>query len=89
MPDRVTSYDTDDGTGVMWLRFVSAVTDKFDEAELFCAQLVKNTPCADANVCQGFDPANKNHVEGTSAMFHAFVSWVTMGKAKASDIRRL
>ena len=87
MPDRVTSYGTDDGTAVMWLRFVSAAEGKFDEGELFCAQLVQNTPCADANVCEGFDPANKNHVEGTAAMFHASVSWLSMGKAKASEIK--
>jgi secreted PhoX family phosphatase len=87
MPDRVTSYGTDDGTAVMWLRFVSKEADKFDEGELFCAQLVQNVPCADVNVCQGYDEANPNHKDGTAAMFHASVSWLSMGTAKASDIK--
>jgi hypothetical protein len=86
MPDRVTSYGSDDGTAVMWLRFVSAKPDTFDEGELFCAQLVQNTPCADANVCQGFDATNTKHTEGPASAFHASVSWLSMGKAKASEI---
>jgi len=86
MPDRVTSYGTDDGEAVMWLRFVSTEQNKFDEGELFCAQLVQNTPCADAQVCQGFNPDLDKHVNGTAAMFHASVSWKSMGKAKASEI---
>ncbi len=87
MPDKVTSYGSDDGTAVMWLRFVSTAEGKFDEGELFCAQLVQNTPCADVNVCQGYDATNIKHTEGPASAFHASVSWLSMGKAKASDIQ--
>jgi hypothetical protein len=87
MPDRVTSYGTDDGSGGMYLRFVSDEADKFDAGELFCAQMVQNTPCADSDVCVGFDSTNPSHVDGTAAMFHATLSWLSMGKAKASEIQ--
>jgi secreted PhoX family phosphatase len=87
MPDKVTSYGTDDGTQVMWLRFVSTEEGKFDEGELFCAQLVQNTPCADVNVCQGYDETNPKHKDGPASAFHASVSWLSMGKAKASEIK--
>jgi hypothetical protein len=87
MPDRVTSYRTDDGNGGMYLRFVSDEADKFDEGELFCAQMVQSTPCADADVCVGFDSTNPSHANGAAAMFHASVSRLSMRKAKASEIK--
>lgn len=71
MPDRKTVYGTDDGTDVMFSKFVAKNAGDMSEGELFCARYIQTTPSAG----------------GDANDFHATVSWISMGSASDEDIR--
>ena len=70
MPDQKTIYGTDDGKDVMFSKFVTKKAGDMSEGELFCAKYTQNMPAAG----------------GKADLFHATITWLSMGSAKDDDI---
>ena len=70
MPDKKTVYGTDDGTDVMFSKFVTKKAGDMSEGELFCAKYLQTSP----------EPG------GDANDFHATVTYISMGSASDADI---
>jgi len=70
MPDQTTSYATDDGTDVIFTKFVADKRGDFSSGKLSCARFIQQSLPG-----------------GSASKFYAIVSWISMGSAKAADIK--